>query len=284
MKKLFYPTITGIILFIIMYRSVGIIRMPANDMKNNISQNDILLYRKFLLYPNHNDIIIYKYYYSGTTDSSNNNYIPFIQRVIALPGDTLIIDSNKVYINHKPEEENEWYQKNYIIQLNDTLEQIKYLDNMIDEKSIISKKLEYAVSMSQKIKNQLLSDSNVVIIESSLEPPEIYEESIYPYNEQLKWNKHFFGPLYIPQKNDILKINKKNLYTYFPIIQNEEPSAFIKNDSLFINNKKTNHYQFKNNYYFVMGDNRDNAIDSRYTGPIKQSDIIGIVFWNTHLQ
>lgn len=256
--------------------------MPSKDMKDSIQQSDILVYRKFLLFPNYNDIVVYKSDYFSEQDSSENSRYLFIQRIIGLPGDTILIDSGQVYINKKQEQILQSFQKNYIIQLNNEIEKLNYLNTLIDEKALISKKMEYAVGVSEKLYWQLLKDTNVVGLSYETELPTVFENDIYPYNEKLKWNKHFFGPLYLPKKNDKIKLDSNNLYIYLPMIQEEEKLSVIQNDSLFINNKYVKEYPFKNDYYFVMGDNRDNAIDSRYLGPIKRKDMAGIIFWTIH--
>lgn len=284
MKKLIQSSLIGVLLFIFVYISIGIIKMPAYDMKDTIQKGDILLYRKFLLFLNHKHIVVYKYNYNEENDSSNNFKYYFIQRIIGLPGDSIFIDSGRVYINHQLEEENELIQKNYTIQVTDSIEKLNHLEALIEEKTLISKKLEYSVSISKKMYYYLKQDTNVTGIYYEVENPIVYQDAVFPYNENIKWNKHFFGPFYLPRKNDKLLLTKDNLNIYFPIIQKEEKLSFIQNDSLFINGKYTEKYQFKNDYYFVMGDNRDNAIDSRYIGPIKKTDIVGIVFYNPHLR
>ncbi|MCX7728429.1 MAG: signal peptidase I [Bacteroidia bacterium] len=270
------------ILFLLVYWSIGIIKMPADDMRGGILKEDILLYRKFLIFPNHSDIVIYKSDYFEERDSAETSRYLFIQRVIGLPGDTVFIDSNVVYINHQIEKKSDFYQKNYIIQLTDSIEKLNHLDRLISEKVLISKKTEYAVSLSEKMYQQLKQDTNVIGITYELEFPSAFENEIFPYNEKVKWNKHFFGPIYLPQKGDKIKMDGSTIPIYFPIIQEEEKLSNIQNDSLFINGKHVNEYIFKNDYYFVMGDNRDNAIDSRYLGPVKRKDMVGIVFAHFH--
>ncbi len=269
------------ILFLIVYLSIGIIKMPANDMKDTIHKGTVLLYRKFLLLPNHYDIVVYNSHYYDESDSTENSIYYFIQRVIGLPGDTILIDSNKVYINSKLEKTEQSFQKNYIIQLTDSLEKFKYIDSSIEEKTIISKKFEYAVSLSQKLYLQLKQDANIIDITHELDNPIIDRNDIFPYEESISWNKHFFGPFYLPKKGDKIILTKNTIKIYYPIIQREEKLSTVHHDTLFINGKKLTEYVFKNSYYFVMGDNRDNAIDSRYIGPIAQKDIVGIVFYKS---
>jgi len=279
MKKQVINILVGVVLFLLVYWDLGIIKMPEKDMRQSIQKGTVLLYRKFLLFPNHHDIVVYKSNYFQDSDSSADKRYLFVQRVIALPGDTIKIDSGNVMVNSLFEKINAFYQRNYIVQLKDSVEKFSYLDENISEKVIISKKYEYAMSLSYQQYQELLGDTNVLSIELQLDHPSIFEESVYPYLEDIHWNKHFWGPFYLPKKNDKITLTKKNLYIYFPLIRGEEKFAEIINDSLFINKKYVNEYEFKNDYYFALGDNRDNAIDSRFLGPIKRKDIVGIVFY-----
>lgn len=279
MKKVLKYLFVAFVLFFIIYAFIGITKMPANDMKSTIQKGDILIYRKFLLFPNHNDVVLYKSDYYAEQDSSENARYVFIQRIIGLPGDTIQIDSGNVFINHHPENTLPSCQKNYFVQLTDSIEKFNHLNTLTDEKTLISKKMEYAISLSENMYRLFLKDTNVIGISYEPEIPSVFESDVYPYNENIHWNKHFFGPLYLPKKGDKITLDKHNLMIYFPLIQEEEKLSNIQNDSLFINGKFVREYEFKNDYYFVMGDNRDNAIDSRYLGPVKRKDLLGIVFW-----
>ncbi|GIV27813.1 MAG: hypothetical protein KatS3mg027_1627 [Bacteroidia bacterium] len=144
--------------------------------------------------------------------------------------------------------------------------------------------LEYAVSASFVEYIKMKQDSNVLAISYQLEQPFVFEDDIYPYSEKLKWNKHFWGPIYLPKKGDKIQLSRNNIDVYLPIIQEEERTGKVHNDSLFIKGRYVSEYEFKNDYYFVMGDNRDNAVDSRYLGPIRRKDVVGIVFYSYHFK
>lgn len=105
-----------------------------------------------------------------------------------------------------------------------------------------------------------------------------YNPNFFPNNARFQWNLDYFGPLTIPKKGDSVKININNIDLYSRIISVYEGNKLeVKNDTVYVNGKKASSYTFKMNYYFTLGDNRHNSIDSRYWGFVPEDHIIGRV-------
>jgi len=103
----------------------------------------------------------------------------------------------------------------------------------------------------------------------------------FPYNEEVyNWNDLNFGPLYIPKKGDKLSLDRDNYILYKLIIEYETGEKLRVDDGdLYIGQNIISEYTFKNNYYFVAGDNVLNSFDSRRFGLIPEEYIVGVVGW-----
>ena len=100
------------------------------------------------------------------------------------------------------------------------------------------------------------------------------EDGIFPHIN--KWNRDNYGPIYIPQAGKSVAINFMSLPFYSHIITEYEKNTLeIKGSDIYINGEKTTTYTFKQDYYWMMGDNRHNSEDSRYWGFVPADHIVG---------
>ncbi len=96
------------------------------------------------------------------------------------------------------------------------------------------------------------------------------------------WSSDNFGPIYIPQEGKTITVDTKVLPFYKKIIGEYEGNDLkVVGNDIFINNKKATTYTFKQNYYFMMGDNRHNSLDARFYGYTPEDHIVGkpIFLW-----
>ncbi|WP_259289700.1 signal peptidase I [Candidatus Karelsulcia muelleri] len=122
--------------------------------------------------------------------------------------------------------------------------------------------------------NGILDNKVQKKIKKYILPKNLKEYNIYPENKL--WNRDNYGPIYIPKKGDYLNLNLENLSFYKDLITKYENSSLkIKKKKIFINNKVQSKYLVNKNYYFMLGDNKNNSLDSRYWGLIPYDHIVG---------
>lgn len=107
--------------------------------------------------------------------------------------------------------------------------------------------------------------------------------NIFPTNA--KWNEDNYGPLVIPQKGDTIEISIDNIAEWKTTINREFGREVVRvvNGKIEVDGRITNNYTIQKDYYFMVGDNRDNSYDSRFWGFVPRENIVGtpiIIFWS----
>ena len=132
------------------------------------------------------------------------------------------------------------------------------------------------VNMTDEMVAQLKKNKNIDSIVMEVLPKGEAGYNIFPQNPYYKWNVDNFGPIYIPEEGATVKINAKTIPFYKKIIRDyEKNDVKITGDKVFINGKEADAYTFKQDYYWMMGDNRDHSEDSRAWGYVAEDHIVG---------
>lgn len=134
----------------------------------------------------------------------------------------------------------------------------------------------YNINMSVEEKEKLAKNSSIVSITRNVKPKGEREATIFPKYGNFNWNGDNFGPIYIPEAGKTVTLNKNVLPLYKDIITEYEGNKLTTdNDKIYINGQLATSYTFKQDYYWMMGDNRQNSLDARYWGFVPFDHVIG---------
>lgn len=126
----------------------------------------------------------------------------------------------------------------------------------------------------------LKADPNVVLLKQYMNAP---SNDVFPKNQNLNWSIDNYGPIYIPKAGATVALTPKSLPFYKKIItEYEGPNTVrVKGADVYINDVKAPTYTFKQDYFWMMGDNRHNSLDARYFGYTPEDHVVGkpIFIW-----
>ena len=209
----------------------------------------------------------------------------YVKRCIAIPGDTLEIRHNQVFINGQPGIDAPDIQHNYRILTDGTLLNDKFFERLEisdEDRGYGGMGPEYNLPLTKEGAQAVKEMPFIQRIVMDEEQPDSTGFRVYPYSSDYPWSRDNYGPIWMPKKGATVKLDSKNIVLYERIITAYEGNKLeYKNGEILINGKPTDQYTFSMNYYFMLGDNRHKSADSRYWGFVPEDHIVGkpILVW-----
>jgi len=232
----------------------------------------------------------------------------YIKRCVAIAGDLIEIKDKELYINGKLAHQPDSMLYSYVLTgypyVNYTQQQLDTDDNARNEylrKDAYFEsnfgynyhKLSYdytgtgdvVMSLTKAHYNSLKTKFNnlvpIIKAKGAVKANLISGKSIsyypnFPNDKQYDWTEDNFGPLQIPKRGDVVELNHKTLPIYKRIIHAYEKHDLSERaDGIYIDGNKVTTYTIEMNYYWLMGDNRNNSLDSRFWGFVPEDHVVG---------
>ncbi len=251
-------------------------RLPAFE---KIENNDIVVFNwpvDTMLDMRHTD----KHYYKPIDKKTN-----YVKRCVGIAGDSLEVRNGYVYINGKQNElpDRSRLQFSYEVILkegkgfdNSIFELLKSRYDITDGIYRLNNNKILIPAATEEAVNMFKNHPSVAKLIKNETPKGERDPGIFPHNPNYNWNNDHFGPLYIPEEGKTIDINLEVLPLYKRVITEYEGNTLkVNGNQILINGEVATNYTFKQNYYWMMGDNRHNSQDARAWGFVPFDHVVG---------
>jgi signal peptidase I len=198
-----------------------------------------------------------------------------MRRCVGLPGDTLRIRGTKVIVNGELLERPEGVITHYHLKMRKDSAFGSVLGRYgIEEWTELSNQGDLVMPLKEEKARRLVEDTAIEFIKPWKE--EGKSEAFFPSDPAYRWAPGRVGPLWVPEKGARIELDTSKLPLYERIIEVYEGHELtVKDSTIRIDGEVREHYRFRMDYFYVLGDPRPFSRDSRVWGFLPEDHIIG---------
>lgn len=220
------------------------------------------------------DIFVFNYPIDTGPISVKTNYI---KRAVGMPGDRLEINGKVLFVNGEHSEEFETLMQNYRVQVRERIRLSHSKVRDTGARILDSSNNTHIINMTPEMVNEIDRWGEIVSVEPFVLPEDFNSFGRGRFNFSRGFNNHDnMNEFTVPYEGQEIELSDDNWHLYQDILERYERNSVQKDgDQFVINGEETNRYIIKQDYYFAMGDNRDDSEDSRYWGFVPDDHVIG---------